>query len=654
MNALRCLIVSWLALVLLPSISLAQKKDPPKVVPPDEKTIDLIKHRMTKLQDAVAALPATVPQHIVVDVQIYLKAAEWVMRHREWVGNDSSKWILGSLDVGLQRAADAAGGKAPWQEPKGKVVSRAYRSKVDGSVQPYAVSYPADYGKDKSKKWRLDIVLHGRDGTICETKFLSQHNGKETPKGNDFVQIDIYGRGNNAYRWAGESDVLEAIENFILVEKMLGRDSIDPKRVVLRGFSMGGAGTWHLGLHHPDKWCVIGPGAGFTTTHGYIAKLPNRLPDYQEPCLRIYDAIDYAPNAFDVPIVAYSGEIDAQKAAADNIEKRLKGLKINTMTHLIGPGLAHAFPAEHQKRAEAEYVKYAGTGKGRAAYPEQIRFTTYTLKYPKCDWITIGKMEKHYEQATVDAAFKNGVTTIQTKNVKMLEIDPGANANFDIKIDGQLCPKSSDFRFEKTDGKWSAAKPAAFIDGKYEKLPGVQGPIDDAFTSAFLCVKGTGTPWNEAMHKASEAQLDRFEKEWDKWMRGKLPVKADKDLTKEDLRKNLILFGDPGSNKLIAEYLKDLPLKWSKEQLIVGGQMYEADKYLPMLIHPQPGNHLRYIVLNSGHTFHDAEFKGTNAQLYPRLGDYAIVRPLPTQKDPTAFEIMKAGIFDEQWKISEK
>ena len=40
---------------------------------------------------------------------------------------------------------------------------------------------------------------------------------------------------------------------------------------------MGGAGTWHIGLHQPGKFCVIGPGAGFTTTRGYVADLPETL-----------------------------------------------------------------------------------------------------------------------------------------------------------------------------------------------------------------------------------------------------------------------------------------------------------------------------------------------------------------------------------------
>src|SRR5262249_10736355 len=154
-----------------------------------------------------------------------------------------------------------------------------------------------------------------------------------------FVLLQIFGRGNNAYRWAGEADVFEAIDAFLAVERYLKRESlIDLNRVVLRGFSMGGAGTWHLGLHRPDQWCVLGPGAGFTATRGYVKALPAQLPPYQEACLHIYDAVDYAENAADVPVVAYSGADDPQMAASRNIEERLKPLGI-PMTHLVAPGL---------------------------------------------------------------------------------------------------------------------------------------------------------------------------------------------------------------------------------------------------------------------------------------------------------------------------
>src|SRR5262249_41048990 len=152
---------------------------------------------------------------------------------------------------------------------------------------------------------------------------------KPAAKGEEFIQLQIFGRGNNAYRWAGETDVMEAIDAFVALERHLGRDSLlDPSRIVLRGFSMGGAGPWHLGPGRPDQWCVLGPGAGFTTTHGYIKNLPKELPPYQEACLHIYDAVDYAENAFNVPVVAYSGDQDPQMQAARNIESRLNELGI--------------------------------------------------------------------------------------------------------------------------------------------------------------------------------------------------------------------------------------------------------------------------------------------------------------------------------------
>jgi hypothetical protein len=154
------------------------------------------------------------------------------------------------------------------------------------------------------------------------------------------------------------------------------------------------------------------------------------------------------------------------------------------------------------------------------------------------------------------------------------------------------------------------------------------------------------------MHRAAMAQLERFRREWDKWMRGELIVRKDTELTDRERRtRALILFGDPGSNKVIAEVLPNLPLRWTATELELGGKTYDPDTHLPMMIQGArlyPGS---YVVLNSGHTFHEADFKGTNALLYPRLGDYAVVKPAPTDKDPAAFEVVTAGLFDETWQV---
>jgi hypothetical protein len=184
-----------------------------------------------------------------------------------------------------------------------------------------------------------------------------------------------------------------------------------------------------------------------------------------------------------------------------------------------------------------------------------------------------------------------------------------------------------------------------------QKFNGQTGPIDDAFTNTFLCVRGTGPTWNPAVQKFADANLQRFVAEWDRYFRGELQVKKDTDVTDDDIAtKSLILFGDPGSNTLIAQVLSGLPLKWTKESITFAGKSYDSATHVPVMIYPSPLNVERYVVLNSGHTFHAKDFAGTNALLYPRLGDHAILRPAPTPDDPLAAEVVTAGLFDDFWK----
>ena len=51
-------------------------------------------------------------------------------------------------------------------------------------------------------------------------------------------------------------------------------------------------------------------------------------------------------------------------------------------------------------------------------------------------------------------------------------------------------------------------------------------------------------------------------------------------------------------------------------------------------------------MLNSGHTFGAAEFAGTNALLFPRLGDYAVF-----QTDGRNATVKASGFFDEGWSL---
>ncbi len=663
MNGIR-LVLALVALAAAVCLLPAQSYAPPAVVEPDDATKKEITARIERLEQRLNQLQRRgVRDPMLADVAVYLKAAQWITRYDEFYGDKAAAWTLDVLADGLLRAGQAAQGEAPWLNRTVSTI-RAYRSNVDGSLQPYAVTLAAEYGRDQARAWPMEVILHGRDTGLTEVKFLHEHSGdKAPPKGQDWVQVDIYGRGNNAYRWAGESDVFEALTHFVAVERALGRDKLlDLSRIVLRGFSMGGAGTWHIGLQHPDKWCVLGPGAGFTTMHGYVAGLPEKLPPYQERCLTIYDAVDYAENAFDVPIVAYSGAKDKQKAAADNIEARLKALGI-PMTHLVAPGLEHQFPAEWRQKAEAEYAKYVE--KGRPEYPKKVRFVTYTLRYANCEWVSLMALERHYDKASIDAEATEDGFAVKTKNVRLLSLrmKPGGVGKAVVAIDGQkieMAPylTANGLRLlylQRREDKWSAVLPEKIITDQARhpcKAPDLTGPIDDAFCNSFLCVHGTGKPWHETTQKYADANLKRFQAEWSKYFRGDLPLKDDSDVTPEDVAgRSLILFGDPSSNSLIGQVLDALPLEWTKEGITLAGQSVSAADHVPVLIYPSPLNAHRYVVLNSGHTFHAADLQGTNALLYPRLGDYALLKPAPTAKDPLAAEVVTAGLFDDYWQV---
>jgi predicted esterase len=632
---------------------------------PDPAALKSIDERGQRLASQIAELRRLgVPDYLLTDIEVYHKAALWAVQHGELKRPENVGWALAALDRGLLRASQQARGDSAWLNQAGFAVVRGYRSRIDGSVQPYAVTFPADYGKDMRRRWRLDVVLHGRDDSRNEIKFLHQHQGdKPAPRDQDFVQIDVFGRGNNGYRWAGEADVSESADAFLAVERSLNRvQLLDPARIVLRGFSMGGAGTWHIGLQRPDHWCAIAPGAGFTATHGYVKGLPDKLPPEQEACLSIYDASDYAENAADVPVVAYAGEKDPQLQAARNVQERLKPLGIS-MTLLIAPDTGHQFPPEWRAKVESELAKHAAAG--RPEYPDRVRFVTYTLRYAWCHWLQILGLERHYQRASVDASRADDGFTLKTENVRVFDIrlPPGATRQpVKVAIDGQTLEvrpyqntaNELHVYLERSDGAWTSVLPERITVDRArhpQKISGIQGPIDDAFTAPFLCVRGTGKPWHAATGEYAEANLRRFQEEWSRFLRGELPVKDDVDVTPEDIAKHhLILFGDPSSNSLIEQVLPRLPLGWTKERITWQGRDYDSSTSVPVMIYPSPLVNERYVVLNSGHTFHEADFRGTNALLFPRLGDFALLKLKGDKNDPLAAEVQWAGLFDDFWR----
>ena len=94
------------------------------------------------------------------------------------------------------------------------------------------------------------------------------------------------------------------------------------------------------------------------------------------------------------------------------------------------------------------------------------------------------------------------------------------------------------------------------------KQHGLQGPIDDAFLDSFIFVSPTGTPTAPGIAKWVAAEQKHAIKEWRRQFRGEAQVRDDKDITDADIASsNLVLWGDPGSNKVLARIADKLPVQ---------------------------------------------------------------------------------------------
>jgi dienelactone hydrolase len=633
---------------------------PARYEPSAEELMPIV-GQASNLAMSVASRPPGTSADSGAAVDVYYHAAMHVWKWREFFDKKDVATTLKMLDRGGERARALAKGKRPWLDAAGPV-ALGYVSKVDGSVQPYAVIVPEAVARDRDRthRVRLDVVLHGRNQTLSAVRFLAAHDGDgKTAPTEGPLTLHVFGRGNNAYRWAGETDVFEAIE---AVKRNF---PVDDQRIVLRGFSMGGAGAWHLGLHHPSLWSSVEAGAGFTESKLY-AKLKD-LPPYQEKALHIYDSVDYALNAFDVPIAGYGGEDDPQLAASTHIVDALKSLGFSLKTEglltrgegidflrVVGAKMGHKVDPASAKVLSAFHDEHAV--KGVNLNPRHIRFVTYTLKYGKAAWLSVEQLNAHYRRAEVDAEIEGSrVVVRKAENVAVLAVDRHAGET--IVLGGQefaleaavkgLLPNVY-FRVNG-EGGWRQLdynESRAFEENVDRgKRRGLQGPIDDAFTGSFLCVRGTDAPWGQAAGRWTSARLDQFVETWALGMRGNVRVKDDTEVTAADIENHhLILFGDPGSNRLIALVLHDLPLTWTRSEVTLAGATYTAADHVPVLIAPNPLNPHRYVVLNSGHTFGAKDFAGTNALLYPRLGDHAVF-----QTDGRNATLKASGFFDEGW-----
>ena len=598
-------------------------------------------------------------QQYLPDVEVFHKAVQFALDYNEIYRPETEVAAAKRLlSMGLDRANALAQGKHPWHRATGLVV-RAYRSVIDGSVQPYGLVIPDNLILDGPHPIRLDAWFHGRGERLTELSFIEQRlrsPGQFTPP--NTIVLHLYGRYCNANKFAGEIDLFEAIEN---VKKHY---PIDENRIVVRGFSMGGAACWQFATHYAGLWAAAAPGAGFSETPEFLRVFQKETLNptwYEKKLWNWYDATSYALNLFNCPTVAYSGGADRQKQAADIMATALEKEGM-TLTHIIGPDTGHRYHPESKKTISTLIDRLAE--KGRDPLPRQVKFVTYTLRYPKMKWIEIEGLEEHWERAQIDAEINGAnAVNISTRNITAFNINMDSGlcpleltVAPRVTIDGQTVPTERPYtdrswnpHYLKKNGRWRQIPLSA--ETGIRKRPGLQGPIDDAFMDSFMMVIPTGRPLNSHVAAWTQSEQQHAITHWRSQFRGLPRVKLDTQITATDIANhNLVVWGDPRSNTLLKRVAHDLPIRWNEQEIRAGERLYPVDRFVPVLIYPNPLNPDRYLVVNSGFTFREYDYLN-NARQVAKLPDWAIIDITQPANARYPGKVTEAGFFDESWKL---
>jgi hypothetical protein len=271
------------------------------------------------------------------------------------------------------------------------------------------------------------------------------------------------------------------------------------------------------------------------------------------------------------------------------------------------------------------------------------------------EWLEVEGLERHWTRADVVARVEGAGITASTRNVTSLRFIappvPAAAAGLQVVLDGQsvtLPGWKTGFHATRINGKWG---PAPAENGELRKRPGLSGPVDDAFMDSFLFVRPTGKPLHEATGAWITREMEAKAAQWRAIYRGEVRMKNDVDVTDSDLAAhNVVLWGDPSSNALLAGLLPKLPLRWDSASLVLGPHTLSSADHVPVLVYPNPAHPARYVVLNSGMTFREFG-NGSNANQIPMLPDWTLVDIREPPNDLFPGKLAATGFFNERWRF---
>ena len=142
-------------------------------------------------------------------------------------------------------------------KPASKQMAKEFTFKRTASVRMnYLLFLPKDYEATREKRWPLILFLHGSGERGTDVWKVATHGPpKKVTEDPEFPFILVSPQCPEGRTWANE-------ELLALLDEITSKYAVDSNRVYLTGLSMGGYGTWNLGLAYPEKFAALAPICG--------------------------------------------------------------------------------------------------------------------------------------------------------------------------------------------------------------------------------------------------------------------------------------------------------------------------------------------------------------------------------------------------------
>ncbi len=465
----------------------------------------------------------------------------------------------------------------------------AFVSSIDGSVQYYAVqpARPEEGVKDAPAP-ALVLTLHG--AAVEALGQADAYGGKSWAH-----LVAPTNRRPFGFDWEdwGRLDALEVLE---LAQKSL---KTDPRHTYLTGHSMGGHGTWRVGVTFPDRFAAIAPSAGWVSFFTLGRGRPDNPSPTQELILRATNPSDtraLVRNCASQGVYVLHGERD------DNIPveqaRMMRGVlgEFHTdFAYYERPGAGHwwgnecmdwpplfEFLARHTlpEVAAVRKVEFvtASPGVSARSYWATIEAQQHALKFSRVE-ITCDPAKRRFAGKTDNVA---------RLALDLVPLKPGEPLA--VELDGQKIekidwPAKGRLWLARDGEKWSVAKePAPSLKGPHR-----YGPFKDAFHNHMLFVYGTKGTKAENAWALARARYDA-ETFWYRG-NGSVDVVPDTDaLVSADRDRNVILYGNADTNAAWKALLGEGPVQVSRGRVTVGDRAVKGDGWACLFVRPRPGS----------------------------------------------------------------